>query len=144
MASSKFRNESISEGFRVDCYRNLNFADTVWSVRGMDRRSLSALNSYGRVVRHSGTVTLTDCVFVVGSKGRERVLREGHKNVHAMVRGHWAPQVDAPSGQDFLEVVYDPWSADYFYTTCEKREVVAADIVVLTDVVRAWGVTHLI
>lgn len=41
----------------------------------------------GLVVGHSDQVTLTDAVFKVSQAGRERVLREKKKNVHAFVIG---------------------------------------------------------
>jgi hypothetical protein len=41
----------------------------------------------GLVVGHSDRVTLKDCTFKVSQAGRERVLREKKKNVHAFVIG---------------------------------------------------------
>lgn len=41
----------------------------------------------GKVVAHMDYLTLKNCKLVVGKKGQLRVLRTGHKNVHAVVRG---------------------------------------------------------
>lgn len=60
----------------VDVYRNLH--RKCWSVRG--RRS-------GLVQGHADTVVLLDAEFRVSEAGRQRVLRERKKNVHAYVRG---------------------------------------------------------
>lgn len=41
----------------------------------------------GRVIAHAGTVTLTNAVFKVSEAGRQRVIKERRKNVHAGVVG---------------------------------------------------------
>lgn len=41
----------------------------------------------GKVIKHLPTIALTNCKFVVQPAGRERVRREGKKNVHAWVEG---------------------------------------------------------
>ena len=41
----------------------------------------------GKVMCHADRVHIKDPEFVVRQSGRERVLREGKKNVHAFVRG---------------------------------------------------------
>ena len=43
----------------------------------------------GRVVAHSDKVLLSDGVFKVSEAGRQRVLKEQRKNVHAGVVGYW-------------------------------------------------------
>lgn len=60
----------------VDVYRNLT--KRRWSVR--NRKT-------GLVVLHRRALVLRTCTFHVSSAGRERVRREGRKNVHAVVRG---------------------------------------------------------
>lgn len=41
----------------------------------------------GSLLTHAGVCTLADAVFEVESKGRERAIRQGRKNVHAYVVG---------------------------------------------------------
>jgi len=60
---------------RVEVYRNLR--NGLMSVRECG----------GRVLTHEHDVFIRGARFVVGPMGRERVLREGQKNVHAYVRG---------------------------------------------------------
>ena len=43
----------------------------------------------GRVVAHRDDVLLFDGTFKVSEAGRQRVLKEQRKNVHAGVVGHW-------------------------------------------------------
>lgn len=61
---------------RVEVYFNLH--KYVWSVRSAKT---------GRVILHTDKVHIRNPEFVVRQAGRERVLREGKKNVHAFVRG---------------------------------------------------------
>lgn len=64
---------------RVFCYYNLHKA--VWSVKALEG------SQKGRVILHAGEVTLAKCEFKVSEAGRQRVLREKKKNVHAGVVG---------------------------------------------------------
>jgi len=61
---------------KVEVYRNLN--NGMLSIRDAKTK---------HVVGHADRVTLMDVTFHVSQAGRERVLRERRKNVHAVVRG---------------------------------------------------------
>jgi hypothetical protein len=61
---------------RVEVYRNLHNGKL--SVRDGKTK---------HVIAHCDEVTLAGAVFKVSKAGRERVLRERKKNVHAVVRG---------------------------------------------------------
>jgi hypothetical protein len=66
-------------GDRLEIYYNLH--RKCLSARGLE-------GSYrGRVVARPKGILLKNVRFVVQPKGRERVLQEGRKNVHAFVRG---------------------------------------------------------
>lgn len=60
-------------------YRNLNRGG--WSVRSCTGQTK------GRVVAHADLVCLDDATFEVSEKGRQRVLAQGRKNVHAGISG---------------------------------------------------------
>ena len=91
----------------VDVYRNLH--KNCWSIR--DR-------STGRVWGHSQQYVVNNGTFVVQPAGRERVLEEQKKNVHAFVRGgagtthfsgnsEWRNKFTEP-------VTYNPYTAAHF------------------------------
>ena len=61
---------------RVEVYWNLR--KNCYSVRDC---------STGRVVEHTNSLWIRNPVFVVRQAGREKVLRDKQKNVHAFVRG---------------------------------------------------------
>ena len=66
---------------RVQVYRNLHKSfgkHAVYSLRDKKTR---------RVVDHQSFIILRDCKFHVSPAGRERVLRERRKNVHAWIEG---------------------------------------------------------
>ena len=64
---------------KVDVYRNLH--NGLYSIKARSG------NNKGLVVAHAQQVWLDDVEFVVSDAGRNRVLREKKKYVHAFVRG---------------------------------------------------------
>lgn len=62
---------------RVAAYFNLHYK--VFSLKDG--------NSHGLLLSHAGVCTITDAVFDVNAKGRQRAIREGRKNVHAYIVG---------------------------------------------------------
>jgi len=64
---------------KVDVYWNLH--KQTFSIRSRERED------YGRVIRHADHVHIKNPTTVVSKAGRERVLREKKKNVHAVIRG---------------------------------------------------------
>ena len=64
---------------RVRVYYNLNRA--VWSIKAMEGEFK------GRVIGYADAVVLSNAHTVVSEAGRQRVLRERRKNVHAYIEG---------------------------------------------------------
>lgn len=89
---------------RVRVYRNLHkrTADgrPVYSV--MDDRTR-------KVVMHVAEITLTEVTFLVYETGRQRVLKERAKNVHAFVQGTPSELAQQP-----LRAHYDPYEGPCF------------------------------
>jgi len=87
-------------GRKVFVYRNLH--KKCYSVKCMVTH---------RVIAHVDTIELIGAVFKVSEAGRQRVLREKRKNVHAGVVGYIADvsMVCQPSG-----VTYNPYRFDSF------------------------------
>lgn len=98
---------------RVEVYFNLH--KHVFSVRQC---------STGRVILHANRVHLRDPEFVVRKSGRDRVLREGKKNVHAFVRGE-ATHFDAfdPDYDGYTLVSYNPYKYATFVDTRDMAPV---------------------
>jgi len=73
---------------KVFCYFNLH--KQVWSVRAMEGPSK------GLVIAHREYVSLLDVTAKISEAGRQRVIREGKKNVHAGLVGLWNDETITP------------------------------------------------
>jgi hypothetical protein len=115
-------------------YRNLH--RQCWSVR-----------LRGKVIAHESEVWVWHAQFKVSEPGRQRVLRERRKNVHAFVCGRAAVPplpVSLLDMGDPLRVKYSPYKSVSFYTPDDfpRRQVQRAKLVCLRadGTVLAWGV----
>lgn len=61
-----------------------------------------------KVVRHAKRILLRDATFKVSQVGRERVLREKRKNVHAFIYGEPWNEI-GPCCGEFKPVKYNPY-----------------------------------
>ena len=117
------------ESVRVAVYFNLH--KKVFSVKALQGPHK------GRVVAHVARVTLRDAAFKVNESGRQRVLREKRKNVHAYVTGYISgvPFYDANwiGARQILTVSYNPFRAGHFHAACfPERAVRSAALAHLT------------
>ena len=90
---------------RVKVYFNLH--KKLFSVVAMEG------SEKGRVIKHVNEIDLTKCAFRVQKAGRERVLAERKKNVHAYILGH---TMDASIKAETLsgEATYNPYKYSTF------------------------------
>ena len=106
---------------RVQVYWNLH--KKCWSVVALegDRK--------GRVVTHADKVLLEDVTFAVQPAGRDRVRREGRKNVHAFVRGKWLSVLSQSSER--YSIMYNPYKFDTFVLSHNREPIFSAKSVAL-------------
>jgi len=80
-----------------------------WSLRDVKTR---------KVVQHLPSLILYSCKFKVSERGRQRVIKERKKFVHAGVEGFlWAEKFDRPEGPPFtphFRVRYNPYETPQF------------------------------
>lgn len=88
---------------KVFVYRNLH--KECWSVRALTG------DQKGRVILHAKSVDLSNAFFKVSENGRQRVIRQKAKEVHAGVVG-WLDSAHV------MEERYDSQAADTFDTEC--------------------------
>lgn len=81
----------------------------------------------GRVFAHAQAVRITDAAFAVSEAGRQRVLRERSKNVHAGVRGTVEVNPASADLRGWTKVTYNPYKYDSFVRASDERPVVGAD-----------------
>jgi len=85
----------------------------------------------GRVIQHLAAVYLKNCTYKVSQAGRQRVLREKRKNVHAMVVGELVTQSDnfPQSKQGFRPVYYNPYKVSTFVDRETQEPLTSSDFV---------------
>lgn len=87
------------------CYVYKNLHNGLWSIQ-----------QAGRVVCHTDDICLADVEFRVRRGGRERVLRERKKNVHAFTIGYLcSPSHVYNVTREMVPVSYNPYRGDSFY-----------------------------
>jgi hypothetical protein len=107
---------------RVEVYFNLH--KKLFSVRDCKT---------GRVIKHTNDITILDPKFVVRKAGRERVLRERKKNVHAFVRGELMGYEDmAHEPELYSSVTYNPYKYSSFVNKHTEETVDNAHVAVLS------------
>ena len=101
----------------------------------------------GKVIAHRDTVVLENCKFKVSEAGRQRVLREKRKNVHAGVSGTWINYCTnrADNQFDFISIVgrqvtYNPYKYESFVVKATEQSIDKADVVVMKAMTTADGV----
>ncbi|QIW88623.1 hypothetical protein P59_254 [Bacillus phage P59] len=87
----------------------------------------------GLVVLHSESVVLTEATFKVSEAGRQRVLREGRKNVHAKVHGNFQGTWDGDIPEGFRRAHYNPYDFDSFVDRETLEPLTEAAEVILQD-----------
>ena len=127
----KLRNQQdpryrIREDHYVYVYKNLH--KDCWSVK-----------QHGLVKAHISKdeeVGLWDCYFHVDIKGREKVLKEKRKNVHAFVKGYLQDAEKVSTNPLVMtkevEVTYNPYKYETFVDKSDESFVYYADEVKLT------------
>jgi len=92
--------------------------------RNLRRNCLSVLHRTERgwrLWKHVDIINLENVRFTVSLAGRERVLRERRKNVHAFVEGDLST-AEVPGSNPRL-VNYDPYIFDFFFDKDTKQPV---------------------
>lgn len=109
---------------KVFVYKNLH--KDCWSIK-----------QDGLVKAHSEEVRMWDCAFQVNAKGRQKVLDEQRKNVHAGIKGYIDNDQQVPSG---VEVTYNPYKYDSFVDKTTELPIYSSQFTTLTKhkVVAVW------
>ena len=95
-------------------YVYFNLHKKCWSVR-----------QSGRVVDHTNEILLKDCRFMVSQAGRERVLRDKRKNVHAGVSGYVVDSFGRGGWAGLTKIVtYNPYRYKTFVSKLDPTEAV--------------------
>lgn len=99
MTIQPFKGRTLDKSKKVAVYRNLH-------------NNKFSIMQNGLVVAHTNKLALQGVTFHVSEKGRERVLHERKKNVHAYVKGYIYPIKPLPVERK--EVYYNPYKVSSF------------------------------
>lgn len=111
---------------KVFVYYNLH--RHCWSVKSLEGRTK------GRVIAHEQSLILTNATPKVSQKGRERVLREKRKNVHAGIVGEWLPFVKYnTTGYVEAPLTYNPYKSGSFHYALDGEKFTHARMVSFGD-----------
>lgn len=86
----------------------------------------------GLVIGHCDELTLFNATFKVSQAGRQRVLRERKKNVHAGVVGFWKGCLDSFNVNCKTPVTYNPYKYDSFVYASDGSPIQSASVAYLT------------
>lgn len=99
MTTQLFKGRTIDKTKKVTVYRNLH-------------NNKFSIKQGGFVVAHTDKIALQGVTFHVSEKGREKVLQENKKNVHAYVKGYMCPIKALPGERK--EIYYNPYKVSSF------------------------------
>lgn len=105
ISNAKLYKQAIDITAPVAIYKNLH-------------NGLFSVKQGGLVVAHVASVTLTSVTLKVSEAGRQRVLRDKQKNVHAFVVG-MIKDINKPCDKVGARLSYNPYKADCF-TWCDS------------------------
>lgn len=115
---------------RVFVHRNLN-KPPYWTVKARNGKDA------GLVIGYDKTVCLTNVIFVVGEKSRQRVLASGQKNVHAGVVGNIKENC-SPRTTGWIAVTYNPYNNRTFVRVDNGEPIFRASEAVLKNEKEVW------
>lgn len=128
------------EALKVFCYFNLH--KKVWSVRAMEGPQK------GKVIAHRETVYLLDASPKVSEAGRQRVISEGRKNVHAGITGYWSDAVIPPESLGVFmgssAITYNPYKNRTFVYRDFRNKVWSGARLVRLDAINRCVASYLI
>lgn len=103
----------------VQVYRNLH--KNCWSIRDKKTR---------RVIDYRSTISLNSAKFKVSEAGRQRVIKELRKNVHAIIEG----KISRTSHRNKIktQIIYNPYKFKTFVTAKNNNPVYNANVVYMT------------
>jgi hypothetical protein len=102
MNFTSFKNRTINPNVKIKVYRNLH-------------NGKMSVQQGGLVVGHCDEILLNRAEFVVNESGRQRVIKEKRKNVHAFVVGYLFGGCLGHEASGGVPVSYNPYKMGAFY-----------------------------
>ena len=103
---TRFKNRTIDTSKEVRVYKNLH-------------NGMLSVKQDGLVVAHVDSITLKNPSFKVSKAGRNRVILEKKKNVHAFICG-FVESVNVESKTKKQAISYNPYKHSFFYFKADE------------------------
>lgn len=109
--------------------------DVYWNLR----KKLFSVRARGKVIGYRTRLIILHPEFIVSEAGRQRVLREKQKNIHAFVRGEMVEGYDLIETFKMLNleklksVTYNPYVHTTFVDQLTRQPVYNADTAVMIE-----------
>ena len=113
----------VCTGLLTRCYRNLNTGNMSLTQQ---------INKSWILIGHTDNVVIEYPRFYVSERGRQRVIKENRKNIHAYCEGiliGMNPSTIPP----LQEIHYCPYSQSYFSWKVTGTPLVTADLIIVID-----------
>jgi len=112
----------LEKGQRIQVYRNLRKDN--FSIRDAKTR---------RVIAYGTDIILSNIRMYVQKGGRERVIREKWKNIHAFVSGTYEGDNYVDLNQDWEVIHYNPYTTDTFINKTTGEPIFRANVAYLSN-----------
>lgn len=116
------KDRTLEENQRVHVYYNLHQGG--YSIR--DKKTM-------HVVAYADNVLLKNCVFKVSEKGRQKVIEEKRKRVHAFIEGDFIFADQDFNTSHLDKIYYNPYETSLFTDTTDGSHVLKAPTVYCID-----------
>jgi hypothetical protein len=111
----------------VQIYYNINLSkklkQPLFSIRDAKTK---------KVIGHDNNIVLENAIFKVSEKGRQRVLRECKKNVHALIQGKLLHTYTTQTTQ-VNEITYNPYKNSTFVYKDTHTPIYRSNLVVIKN-----------
>ncbi len=87
------------------------------------RKNCWSVQHKGVVINHVDSLLLKNVTFSVSEAGRQKVLREKQKNVHAFAKGELVMINQLRPLELNLQISYNPYKFGYFYNKITQEEI---------------------
>lgn len=116
-----YKNRIINSSILVFVYFNLR--KKAFSVKALEGEHK------GKVVMHSPSLKMENISFKISEAGRQRVIKEKQKNVHAGVVGYLTDHTQACD----VEATYNPYKYSSFVEKSNENPIFIADVAILSN-----------
>lgn len=112
--------------------RVVDFNSPVWVYRNLTKGCYS-LTQRGLVIGHACRVILENVHFKIREGGRQKVLQQRRKNVHAFAVGNFMNTDKKVEDICNIELSYNPYIAPYFFRKDTKHRVDTCNYLMLNE-----------